>query len=315
MKIVLALGGNALQMDHDITSESQYQACQNSAKHIVNLIKAGHDVAVVHGNGPQVGEIIADIELAHQTDPKHPLFPFDVCSAFTQGYIGYHLQNALLEALAHEGIDKAPITLVTQVQVSQHDPAFSNPSKPIGSFYSQDEAIKMQQENGFTMMEDAGRGWRRVVPSPSPIDIVEKATIQQLVNQGNLVIACGGGGIPVVKDEHHYQGVEAVIDKDFAAAKLAEVLQADMLIILTAVDQVAINFNQLNEQGLDSVSNKQLDAFIQEGQFAKGSMLPKVQAAKAFVEANPDKKAVIANLHQAGDVLNGAGTSIFYEHQ
>lgn len=311
MKIVVALGGNALQQGGNISAQSQYEACKHTAKSIVGLIQAGHDVALVHGNGPQVGEIVADIELAHNLDHKHPLFPFDVCDAFTQGYIGYHLQNALSEALRKVNItDRSPVSIVTQVQVDPNDSAFDNPTKPIGSFYTKEQAENLQKENGFYMMEDAGRGWRRAVPSPKPIDIVEKKVIKQLFDSGNLVIACGGGGIPVVETEFGYQGVEAVIDKDFAAEKLAEIIQADMLIILTAVNKVYINFNKPNQKALDTVSAQELEAYIKEGQFAKGSMLPKIEAVKKFVSSGNDKIAIIAALEDASRVFDGAGTNV-----
>ncbi|MBY0377084.1 MAG: carbamate kinase [Gammaproteobacteria bacterium] len=313
MKIVVALGGNALQKNGSVSAQSQYEACRDTAKNIVKLIKEGHDIAIVHGNGPQVGEIVADIELAHNADSHHTLFPFDVCDAFTQGYIGYHLQNAFAEALRKANItDKSAVSVVTQVEVSASDPAFQHPSKPIGSFYDEATAKKLQQENGFQMMEDAGRGWRRVVPSPQPIDIVEKKVIKQLFDSGNLVIACGGGGIPVVQTEEGYQGVEAVIDKDFAAEKLAEILGADILIILTAVDKVYIHFNQPNKKALNKVSSKELESHIALGQFAKGSMLPKIEAVKKFVESGSGKKAVIAALEEAGEVFAGAGTTIYF---
>lgn len=311
MNIVIALGGNALQKNGDISAKSQYQACQETANSIVKLIEAGHRIAIVHGNGPQVGEIISDIELAHQTDSRHTLFPFDVCDAFTQGYIGYHLQNALMQALRKAKIlNKSVVSIVTQVEVSRGDLAFQHPTKPIGSFYDEVSAQKLQKEQGFQMVEDAGRGWRRVVPSPQPIDIVEKHVIKQLFDADNLVIACGGGGIPVVKTEEGYVGVEAVIDKDFAAEKLAEILEADQLIILTAIDKVYIHFNQANQQALDRISSKELEQYIAAGEFAKGSMLPKVEAAKKFVESGPNKTAVIAALGEAAQIFSGAGTVI-----
>lgn len=313
MKIVVALGGNALQKNGSMSAQSQYEACRDTAKSIVKLVEAGHDIAIVHGNGPQVGEIVADIELAHNTDSRHSLFPFDVYDAFTQGYIGYHLQNALSEALRKAKIaNKSAVSVVTQVEVSSSDPAFQHPSKPIGSFYDEAAAKKLQQENDYQMMEDAGRGWRRVVPSPQPIDIVEKKVIKQLFDSGNLVIACGGGGIPVVQTGEGYHGVEAVIDKDFAAEKLAEILGADMLIILTAVDKVYIHFNQPDQKSLDKVSSQELEAYIAAGEFAKGSMLPKIEAVKKFVESGSNKKAVIAALEEAGEVFSGAGTMVYF---
>ncbi len=314
MKIVVALGGNALQKNGSITAKSQYEACKDTARSLVKLIQAGHDLVIVHGNGPQIGEIVADIELAHNTDNNHALFPFDVCDAFTQGYIGYHLQNALSEALRKENIShKCPVSIITQVEVSASDPAFNSPTKPIGAFYSEAVAKKLQLENGFQMMQDAGRGWRRVVPSPKPVGIVEEAVIKQLFDSGILVIACGGGGIPVVKTEEGYRGVEAVIDKDFSAGKLAELIGADRLIILTAIDKVYINFNTTDQKALHKVSNKELEAYISSEQFAKGSMLPKIEAAKKFVESGANKKAIIAALEDAAQVFSGAGTLVYKE--
>jgi carbamate kinase len=312
-KIVVALGGNALQAGNNVSAKEQLQACKHTARSIVELIKQKHQVAIVHGNGPQVGEIIADVELAHKTDNKHPIFPFDVCNAFTQGYIGYHLQNAIGEELAKNNIQKEVITIVTQLEVSKSDPAFTNPSKPIGSFYNKDEAEKLIATEGYVMKEDAGRGWRRVVASPKPLDIVEKDAIKDLYEQGFITISCGGGGIPVEREGLVLKGVEAVIDKDFAAAKLAEVLKADMLVILTAVEKVCINFNKPNQETLATMNLAQAKQHIANNQFAPGSMLPKIQAAMSFVEHNPSGKVLITSLENAADGLNGlAGTIINY---
>lgn len=310
MKIVIALGGNALQKGKSLSSFDQITACRETASSIVDLLKEGHQIAIVHGNGPQVGEIVSDIELAHKADDSHPLLPFDVCDSFTQGYIGYHLQNALSEYLAKEGIHYQAASIITQVEVDKDDPAFNHPTKPIGFFYTAEEAQKLQKENGYHMSEDAGRGWRRVVPSPKPVSIVEEDVIKTVFESGHVVISCGGGGIPVVRDGEGYKGVEAVIDKDFAAAKLADVLDADLLMILTAVDKVYINYNQENQKALDEVTLHELENLIQEGHFAKGSMLPKVEAASKFVGARPGKKAVIADLYEAKKVFQGAGTWI-----
>ena len=310
-KIVIALGGNALQNGNSVSAKDQLVACKHTAISVVNLIKQGHHVAVVHGNGPQVGEIVADIELAHKTDPKHPLFPFDVCDAFTQGYIGYHLQNAIGEELAKHGIDKNVVTIVSQLIVDKNDPAFSNPTKPIGSFYTKAEADKLMASEGFIMKEDAGRGYRRVIASPKPLDIVEKSTISSLFETGTVTISCGGGGIPVVRDGHALIGQEAVIDKDFAAAKLAEVLKADLLVILTAVEQVAINYNKPDQRNLASMTIVEAQQHIADNQFAPGSMLPKVQAAMSFVQKNPQGKTLITSLEKAADGLKGlTGTVI-----
>ena len=313
-KIVIALGGNALQIGNSVSAQEQLQACKHTASSIVDLIKQGHLVAVVHGNGPQVGELIADFELAHKANIKHPIFPFDVCDAFTQGYIGYHLQNAIGEELAKNDIQKNVVTLVTQLEVSRSDAAFSNPTKPIGSFYSKEEADALIASEGYMMKEDAGRGWRRVIASPKPLDIVEKDVIKNLFEQGVVTISCGGGGVPVVRDGKILVGVEAVIDKDFAAAKLAEVLQADMLIILTAVEKVAINFNKPNQTNLSTMTVAEAERYSADNQFAPGSMLPKVQAAISFVRRNPIGKALITSLEKAAEGLKGlTGTEIRYE--
>lgn len=312
-KIVVALGGNALQVGNNVSAKEQLQACKHTAHSIVELIKQKHQVAIVHGNGPQVGEIVADVELAHKTDNKHPIFPFDVCNAFTQGYIGYHLQNAIGEELAKNNIQKEVITIVTQLEVSKSDPAFTNPSKPIGSFYNKEEAEKLIATEGYVMKEDAGRGWRRVVASPKPLDIVEKDAIKDLYAQGFITISCGGGGIPVEREGLVLKGVEAVIDKDFAAAKLAEALKADMLVILTAVEKVCINFNKPNQETLATMNLAQAKQHIANNQFAPGSMLPKIQAAMSFVEHNPSGKVLITSLENAADGLNGlTGTIISY---
>lgn len=312
MRIVLALGGNALQSDtKDKSAESQLKTCKATAKSIVDLIEAGHEVAIVHGNGPQVGQIVASIETAHKNSPENVLFPFDVCGAFSQGYIGYHLQNAIKEELNKRDIEKAVDTVITQVLVDKDDAGFQNPTKPIGSFYSKEEAEKLQQEKGYVMKEDAGRGYRRVVASPKPIDVIEKDVIKKMVEDDFVVIACGGGGIPVIKEEKEIKGVSAVIDKDFAAEKLAEILDADMLLILTAVDRVCINFNKPEEKKLATMNLEEVNRYIGEKQFAPGSMLPKVEACKKFVEFNKEKIAIIASLEKATEALRGeSGTKI-----
>ncbi|EJP6470871.1 carbamate kinase [Clostridium sporogenes] len=312
MKIVLALGGNALQSDpKDKTPESQLKTCKDTAKSIVDLIEEGHTVSVVHGNGPQVGQILASVEAGHKANDANVLFPFDVCGSFSQGYIGYHLQNAIEEELNKRNINKPVGTVVTQVLVNADDQGFQNPTKPIGSFYSEEEAKKLEAEKGYVMKEDAGRGYRRVVASPKPVDVIEKAMIKQLVEAGNVVISCGGGGIPVVNENGIIKGVPAVIDKDFAAEKLAEIIDADMLLVLTAVDQVAINFNKPNQQSLAKMNLEEVDKYIGEGQFAPGSMLPKVEACKKFVEFKENKIALIGSLEKAKDAINGtSGTRI-----
>jgi carbamate kinase len=312
MKVVLALGGNALQADpKNKSAAAQLNACRETAKAIVDLIEDGHTVSIVHGNGPQVGQIVASIEAAHKQNEANPLMPFDVCGSFSQGYIGYHLQNAISEELIKRNIKMNVGTIVTQVVVDKNDSGFENPTKPIGSFFTAKEAAVLEEEQGYVMKEDAGRGYRRVVPSPKPIDVIEKDLIKNLVEDGNVVISCGGGGIPVIIEDAEVRGVAAVIDKDFAAEKLAEILEADALVILTAVDRVCINFNKPEQKQLDEITVNELDRYIAEGQFAPGSMLPKVEACKKFVMFDNDKMAIIASLSKAREALRGvAGTKI-----
>ena len=312
MKIVLALGGNALQSDpKDKSPEAQLKTCKETAKSIVDLIEEGHRISIVHGNGPQVGQIVAAVEAAQKFDDSNVLFPFDVCGAFSQGYIGYHLQNAIGEELRNRDINKTVGTIVTQVVVDKNDEGFQNPTKPIGSFYTKLEAEKLEDQHGYIMKEDAGRGYRRVVASPKPIDVIEKDLIKELVDMGSVVISCGGGGIPVIREDGMVKGVAAVIDKDFAAEKLAEILDADVLLILTGVDRVCVNYNKPDQKELKQITLGQLNNYISEGQFAPGSMLPKVEACKKFIMNNSDKTAIIASLSKAKDALKGlSGTKI-----
>ncbi len=312
MKIVLALGGNALQADpKDKTSEAQLRTCKETAVSIVDLIEDGHTVSIVHGNGPQVGQIVATVEDAARQNPSNIMFPFDVCGSFSQGYIGYHLQNAIAEELNKRGVKKSVGTIVTQVVVDKNDGGFQNPTKPIGSFYSKEMAEKLQKEQGFIMKEDAGRGYRRVVASPKPVDVIEKDMIKELVEDGKVVISCGGGGIPVIREDGMVKGVAAVIDKDFAAEKLAEILEADCLLILTAVDRVCVNFNKPDQKELAEINIEEVNRYIEEGQFAPGSMLPKVEACKKFVMHDNSKIAMIASLSKAKEALKGlSGTKI-----
>ena len=313
-KIVVALGGNALQTGNNVSAKDQLSTCKSTATGIVELIKQGHQIAIVHGNGPQVGEIVANMETAHKVDNiKYQLFPFDVCIAFTQGYIGYHLQNAIGEELNNNNIKKNIATIITQVEVNSSDSAFLNPSKPIGSFYSKDDAIKLMQSEGYIMREDAGRGWRRVIASPKPLDIIEKNVIKDLFNSGLIVISCGGGGIPVERKGIELVGVEAVIDKDFAAAKLAQVIEADMLVILTAVDSIYINFNKPNQERIATMGIIEAQKYIDDGQFSPGSMLPKIQAAINFLENNNAGKVLITSLEKIAQGIDGiTGTVINY---
>lgn len=314
MKIVLALGGNALQSDpKDKTCKSQLKTCKETAKSIVDLIEEGHTISIVHGNGPQVGQIVASVEAAQKFDESNVLFPFDVCGAFSQGYIGYHLQNAIGEELRNRSINKTVATLVTQVVVDKDDEGFKKPTKPIGSFYLKEESEKLEKEHGYIMREDSGRGYRRVVASPKPIDVIEKDIIRQLVDKGNIVISCGGGGIPVIREGTMVKGVAAVIDKDFAAGILAEILDADVLLILTGVDRVCINFNKPNQKKLVKITIDEVNKYIDEGQFAPGSMLPKVEACKKFIMNNKNRTAIIASLSKAKEALMGvSGTKIVY---
>lgn len=310
MKIVIALGGNALGN----SPEEQREIVRESAKSIVDLIEQGHDVVIAHGNGPQVGMINNAFEKSRNMDNSIPEMPFAECNAMSQAYIGYHLQNAMSEELRDRGIDKPVGTIVTQVLVDKEDPAFKNPSKPIGSFYSKEEAEKISNDTSYIFVEDSGRGYRRVVPSPRPINIVEIDMISTLIDRKHLVITVGGGGIPVYREENRLIGIDAVIDKDFASSKLAEKLDADYLIILTAVEKVAINFGKDNERWLSKVNIEELDKYIYEGHFAPGSMLPKVEAARKFAISKKGRKALITSLEKASEGIKGeTGTIIIDE--
>lgn len=305
-KIVLALGGNALGDD----LAGQMQAVKQTAQAIVDLIAQGHQVVVTHGNGPQVGMINLAFEAAARTEAHTPMLPMSVCVALSQGYIGYDLQNALREELLSRDMPIPVATLITQVEVDANDEAFRNPSKPIGSFFSKEEAEALTKQ-GYTMKEDAGRGYRRVVASPKPLDIIEKETVKALMNAGQVVITAGGGGIPVIREGNHLRGASAVIDKDWASARLAAMIDADMLIILTAVEKVAINFGKPNEQWLEKLSLRDAERFIAEGHFAKGSMLPKVEAAASFARSRPGRQALITMLSKAKEGIEGkTGTVI-----
>ena len=300
-KIVIALGGNALGK----TPYEQLELVRETAKPIVDLIQEGNQVVIAHGNGPQVGMINLGLATAAQTGAIKSDMPFPECGAMSQGYIGYHLQNAIGNELVSRGLDKEVSTVVTQVLVDENDPAFQNPTKPVGGFYDKDVAMKIQREKGYKMVEDAGRGYRRVVPSPKPIDVIEKKTVERLIAAGNVVITVGGGGIPVVRRDGLLYGTPAVIDKDYASEKLAELIDADMLIILTAVEKVAINFGKPNEEWLSSLTPDEARKYSDEGQFAPGSMLPKVKACVQFAESKKGRVAVITSLVKALQALNG----------
>lgn len=305
-RIVIALGGNALGS----TLNEQMQAVKSTSKAIAGLIQAGNQVVIAHGNGPQVGMINLAMEAAGKTEAKTPYVPMSVCVAMSQGYIGYDLQNALREELLNRGLNTPVASLITQTLVDGNDPAFQNPNKPIGSFYTEAEAKEMM-ERGYAMMEDAGRGWRRVVASPRPIDIVEKETVKAMLAAGQVVIAAGGGGIPVTGQGNELKGASAVVDKDFASAVLADIVDADYLIILTAVEKVAVNWGKPNQQWLDSMTPDEANRYIEEGQFAPGSMLPKVQAALQFATSGPGRKSLITLLEKAEEGIAGkTGTTI-----
>ena len=323
-RIVIALGGNALGKN----LPEQMLAVKETSKAIADLVEAGHQVVVAHGNGPQVGMIQNAFAAYRKQEPSADVMPLSMCVAMSQGYIGYDLQNALKEELLNRGLQQGVATVLTQVVVDGNDPAFQHPTKPIGAFMSKEEAEKMAREKGWHIAEDAGRGWRQVVASPKPLAVVELTTIRALAEADNVVIACGGGviktpgnaralrqnggGIPVIAtDHHHLKGAAAVIDKDLASELLAEHLDADMLIILTAVEKVAVNFNKPNQKWLDTLTPEEARTYIGEGQFAPGSMLPKVEAAVKFAESKPGRTALITLLEKARDGIDGkTGTRI-----
>ncbi|AZV57679.1 carbamate kinase [Clostridium sp. AWRP] len=308
-RIVIALGGNALGK----TPIEQQKMIDNAAPSLIGLIKQGHEIIISHGNGPQVGMISLALDIASANNDKVAKFELPECTAMSQGYIGYHLQKGLKKELKNQGMPWNVATVVTQMLVDKNDNAFKCTTKPIGGFYSKEEALKMMEENSkLVMKEDAGRGYRQMVASPKPVDIVEKDSILNLLDHEFIVIACGGGGVPVILDENgDYKGVPAVIDKDFASAKLAELVDAEYLFILTAVDRVAINYGKPNQKELKEVSVKEAKALAEEGHFAPGSMLPKVEAAIQFASSKPGKKAVIASLEKAPLAMQGlSGTLI-----
>jgi carbamate kinase len=309
---VVAIGGNSLIKDKQHqTVEDQYQAAKETTRHIADMIEAGWDVAIGHGNGPQVGFILRRSEIAHRVEGMHQI-PLDVCGADSQGAIGYALQQNLQNELFRRGIKKPVATLITQVLVDKNDPAFLKPSKPIGSFLDEQDAQKRATDLGWTVVEDAGRGWRRVVPSPLPKEVVELDSVQALIDSGVVVITVGGGGIPVIDDgQGNYTGTAAVIDKDYASSLLAQLIKADLLLISTAVEKVALNFGKPNQEWIDKMSLEEAKQYLAEGiHFAKGSMAPKVQAIIWFLEAG-GKRAIITNPENIGRALKGeTGTHI-----
>ena len=310
-RLVIALGGNALQSGNAApTAEAQLEVVRGTAQQLAEVSARGYEMAIVHGNGPQVGRILLASEAAKDVVPP---MPFDVCGAMSQGYIGYHIQQALKYALAARNRNYPVVALTTQMIVDGNDPAFQNPTKPIGAFYTEEDARTLEREKGYAMREDAGRGWRRVVASPLPRKIVEIGAVRLLWDHA-IVITCGGGGIPVVEHpDGTLEGVAAVIDKDFAAELLAEEVNADALLILTEVEKVAIHFGKPNQQDLGRLSLAEAAKYMEEGQFGVGSMLPKVQAAMKFVRANPGRKAIITSLDKCLDALDGkTGTVITF---
>ena len=310
-RIVIALGGNALGSN----LPEQMIAVKETARAIADLVEDGHEVVIAHGNGPQVGMIQAAMAELTRSDPeKYVPCPLSVCVAMSQGYIGYDLQNALKEELLDRGIDRGVATVLTQVIVDADDPAFLHPTKPIGAFMTKEEADQMAKKWGYQMVEDSGRGYRRVVASPKPQAVVELSTIRALTDAGLIVVACGGGGIPVIAQEHHHlKGAAAVIDKDFASELLAEQLGADMLIILTAVEKVAVNFNKPDQKWLDELTPAQARQYIDENQFAPGSRLPKVQAAVKFAESKPGRTALITLLEKAREGIAGKTGTVVHQ--
>jgi carbamate kinase len=310
-RLVIALGGNALQSGNEApTAEAQLEVVRRTCRQLAQVSRRGYEMAIVHGNGPQVGRILLASETARDTVPP---MPFDVCGAMSQGYIGYHIQQALRYALAAQNCHYPVVALTTQVVVDRQDPAFQTPTKPIGPFYTREEARQLEREKGYLLREDAGRGWRRVVPSPQPRQIVEIEAVRLLWDHA-IVITCGGGGIPVAENpDGTLEGVAAVIDKDLAAELLAEQVQADALVILTEVEKVAVRFGQPDQEDLDHLSLAEAARYAAEGQFGVGSMLPKVQAAMKFVRSFPGKRAVITSLDRCLDALDGkTGTTVTF---
>lgn len=304
-KIVIALGGNALGNN----PEEQLKLVQKTAKYIVQLAEC-YDIIVTHGNGPQVGMINLALEVSHE-EINTPTVPFPECGAMSQGYIGYHLQQSIQEELIKKNMHKNCVTLITQVVVDKKDPAFKNPSKPIGNFYTEKEAKKLELERGYIFKEDAGRGYRRVVPSPEPLKIMEAKSINMLLKNKNIVIAGGGGGIPVVYHYNKLKGVDAVIDKDKTSARIAIDIKADIFLILTAVEKVCINYNTANEKEIDFLTPQLAKHYMQTGEFKEGSMLPKIEACLTFVQKRKTGQALITSLDKAKEALEGkTGTII-----
>lgn len=303
-KIVVALGGNAILTDVP-TADAQKESLRQTSEQLVDFVKEGHKLIITHGNGPQVGNLLLQQKAADSE--KNPALPLDTCVAMTQGSIGFWLQNALREALIAYNMERQVVSLVTQVTVDENDSAFQNPTKPVGPFLTEEEAKEAMEKGNGIFVEDAGRGWRKVVPSPKPKSILEYPIVESLIDNGVVTISAGGGGIPVVASEEGFRGIEAVIDKDFAAAKLAELVDADYLIILTGVDNVYVNWNKPTQQKLEEVTVEEVKQYIKEEQFAPGSMLPKVQAAIEFVENSKEGKAIITSLQNVNKLFLNTG--------
>lgn len=310
MKIVVALGGNALQHNHEASAEAQQRVASSTARQLVPLIEAGHKIILVHGNGPQVGNIVLHQEAINTKTT--PTLPLDTCVAMSQGSIGFWLQNALARELQKSSRPVPVATVVSQVLVDESDPAFDNPSKPIGPFYSKKQAEELQNKTGNKYREDSGRGWRRVVPSPRPKGLVEQVMLENMLKHPGVLITCGGGGVPVFdKNDSLYNGVEAVIDKDASAAMVADMIDADVLLIATSVDGVSINFNTAKEQLLRNLTIEKAEKYVADNQFGTGSMLPKVLACIDFVRFSPKRRAIITGLSDISEALSGKkGTTI-----
>lgn len=306
-RIVVALGGNAILSD-DPTAKAQMDALRYTSEKLVGLIKQGYQLVISHGNGPQVGNLL--LQQSAADSEENPALPLDTLVAMTQGSIGYWLQNTLKEKLISENVEMQVASIVTQVVVDENDPTFDNLTKPVGPFLTEEAAKRVSEETGDTFIEDAGRGYRKVVASPQPKSIVEYPVINQLIENDVVTISAGGGGIPVIETAEGYKGVEAVIDKDFASGKLAELVEADYLLILTGVDNVYVNFNEPNQEKLEEVTVSQLKEWIEEDQFAPGSMLPKVEAAIEFVENSKDGKAVITSLENVNNFFEGGSATV-----
>lgn len=304
---VIALGGNAI-LEKDPTDIGQKETVNRATRYIVEYIMAGNKVAICHGNGPQVGNLLLQQSAANSK--KNPAFKLDTCGAMTEGSIGYWIQQGLDNASQELGENVKSLTVITQSEVDKNDPSFKSPSKPIGPFYTKEEVVELQRNSNDTFIEDAGRGYRKVVPSPKPVKIVEGDIIKDTVNAGIVPIVAGGGGIPVIIEENKIKGVEAVIDKDFGSEKVAEGISADNLIILTAVDNVYINFGKKDQKTLSHITVSEAEIYIKQGQFAKGSMLPKIQAAILFVKNHPDRKAIITSISNLPNISENVGTLI-----